>query len=615
MSANRPVLSRDSLYPILVGLVALTIFLPGIGWGLPSREDDRFLFGGRTPWTGQQIIELAGDLDAESGRGTDVDANPIAPSGEPIVLNETDQKRAEIVRRYRLMSHQPDEFINFKAIGEMARRRDADPRLYQYGGLWIYPLGGLLGAAHVAGLVELRGDMAFYLDRPEEFGKFYIVARLYSALWGAIGAGVVFVIVRRLTGDRFISFCAGLSFALLPVIVTAAHEAKPHLAGAVLVILAVVKADDYVRTGRRRDAIYSGMLCGAAGAMVISMLVSFVLLPVMGHLRWRRSVVGSRPQVDAVESDRDQALGRHDLTRSQGLLSTSLSLLMGFGLYALTNPYAIYHALFDRAVFASNISNSTAMYQARDLLGGTIDGLALMVIAAGTLFAVALVTAIVVFVVRRSRPGARAWLLITAAGAVLIYYLPLGAGKPPEYARFGIVPMTVLVVAYFAVVGRGLFPLPRQKQWLAVTGLVLATIAGVPYIANFVDDSGQRDTRLRAAEQIRRLAQESDVRALALGREPAPWSVPPFDLWEFKAVLGPTDAPRQHIQARVLETAYMQRPLSAIVFGRYVTPISWANKPVFVWDRPDHNDSGRGDQAGPGPSSGSGSSPASGTSP
>ena len=581
MASSARLPARDSLYPLLAGLVGLAVLLPGITWGLPSREDDRFLFGQRTPWTGQQIIELAGDLDSESGRGADVDANPLAAGGGPIIVNDTDQKRAEIVRRYRLMSHQPDEFINFKAIGEMARRRDGDPRLYQYGGLWIYPIAGLLGAAHMAGVVELRSDMAFYLDRPEEFGKFYIIARLYSALWGAIGAGVVFVIVRRLTGSAFVSFCAAVSFALLPVVVTAGHEAKPHLAGAVLVIWAVLKADDYVRTGRRRDALWAGVLCGAAGAMVISMVVCFALLPVMGHLRWRRALrVQASPPAGAGEAP-GGASSTLDITRGQVGIGTLIALLCGLLLYCATNPYVIYRGLLDRSVFKSNLGNSTAMYQSSDLLGGVANALVLFIIAAGALFTIAVALAIVFFMASRTRPGSRSWLLITAAVAVLAFFLPLGAGKPAEYARFGIVPMTVMLVAYFAVVGRGLFPLPRRRLWLAALGLILAVIAGTPYIANFVDDSGVRDTRLRGAALLKRTASDHAISTLRLAREPAPWSVPPFDLWQYTAVLGAGEEPRLAIGVQILEDRYSGGPRAPIVRGRYLTPMSWANKPVI----------------------------------
>ncbi len=562
-------LTRQRLLPLLAGVLSLVVFLPGINWGLPSRADDAFLFGERTPWSGQEIIDLAGGLDADSGRGADVDANPLDRSGGPIVLNDTDARRAETVRRYRLMSHQPDEFINFKAIAGMAQRRDGDPRLYQYGGLWIYPVAGLLGVAHVVDYVELRGDMAWYLDRPEAFGRFYVVARLYSALWGVVGTALVFVIVRRLTGGGFAPMCAAVAFALLPVVVTGAHEAKPHLAGAVLMLAAVLKADDFVQTSRRRDAVWAGVLCGAASAMVVSMVVAFAVLPVMAMLRARRD-----------RHARERAGGESSSPDLRAWLSALMALGAGVVVYAATNPWVIHHLLFDRDIFRSNISNSTAMYPAGDLVGGAASGVVLLALAVGTLFFFAIVFAGAVLLARRVRLGARSWLLLTAAAAVLIYFLPLGAGKPPEYARFGIVPMTVLLIAYFAVAGRGLTPLPARRRLICLLGTILVALAGVPYVVNFVADARPDDTRTRAARRIAERL-EGGATSLDLWAEPAPWSIPPFDLWAWQAVLNAEEGGAPDVRVEAVDA-----PISPeAITGPFITPVSWASKPFMIIDR------------------------------
>ena len=105
----------------------------------------------------------------------------------PIVMNETDAQRAEIVRRFRLYSCQPDEMITFRSLSRMKPGSgDFDPRFYQYGGLWVYPVGALLKAGSLFGIVTLRGDLAYYLDHPEQFARFYIVARLYAAQVGQL---------------------------------------------------------------------------------------------------------------------------------------------------------------------------------------------------------------------------------------------------------------------------------------------------------------------------------------------------------------------------------------------------------------------------------------------
>src|SRR5208282_5742476 len=73
--------------------------------------------------------------------------------------------RARILRRYRLYSYQPDEMISFRALGKMhPANLQFDPMLYQYGGLWIYPLGAIVKAASLVGFVTASSDPTFYLD-------------------------------------------------------------------------------------------------------------------------------------------------------------------------------------------------------------------------------------------------------------------------------------------------------------------------------------------------------------------------------------------------------------------------------------------------------------------
>src|SRR5687768_6086111 len=105
--------------PALALIVAATWFVLGINWGLPSRDVDAFLFGDPSQaWSGQRILELGGGWEQDANRGADVDRNPVASRDQPFVLNGTDAQRAEIIRRYRLFSYQPDEMLTFRALSQ-----------------------------------------------------------------------------------------------------------------------------------------------------------------------------------------------------------------------------------------------------------------------------------------------------------------------------------------------------------------------------------------------------------------------------------------------------------------------------------------------------------------
>jgi hypothetical protein len=508
-------------------LLALAWFCAGINWGLPSRGADAYLFGqGREPWTGKQILALAGGGAIDPNRGADVDLNPVVNRDQPVVLNDTDAKRAEIVRRYRLYSHQPDEMITFNALRQMdpgARR--LDPKLYQYGGLWVYPVGALLKLASLAGLVDVRADLAFYLDNPQAFGRFYVVARLYSALWGVVGVWVVYRIVRKIVGGMEMSAVAPLAaavlFATMPVVVNGAHEAKPHLAGTVLILLAVLAASDYVTTGRRRSWVAAGALCGAAFGMVLSALPVFVILPLMVLLR------------------------RGTAKRDRVVVAVT-SVVIGIDVYFITNPYVLIHLVRGGEALKSNLGNSAAMYSAGGSAGTLVD--AVLLIGEGTSYLLALAGAVAAAAlaaravrVRKDQSGAevarRAAGLLLAAPALLtlVQFVALGAGKPGEYARFGILPDTFLAIE--AVVAVVTFFRGARTRKIALGVLVGSTgLFGGTYLLRFLGDSVGPATRTRAAAEF---AQLLPGKAIAVEAEPAPYSLPPVNLFDRRVVLVP----------------------------------------------------------------------------
>ena len=168
MPSDRRSLSRiERTTLVVVVLLIAGISAVGIRWGLPTRATDPYLFGSGPVWSGEKIFRLAGAGGKFSPqRGADVDADPLALSLDtPTRLTATDEDIAKIYLRYRLYTYQPDEMITMMALAGMnPRQLDLDPRLYQYGGLFIYPVGALIGICDLLGLIDVRSNVAFYLD-------------------------------------------------------------------------------------------------------------------------------------------------------------------------------------------------------------------------------------------------------------------------------------------------------------------------------------------------------------------------------------------------------------------------------------------------------------------
>ncbi|MCH7702233.1 MAG: glycosyltransferase family 39 protein [Planctomycetes bacterium] len=599
---------------ILLGILLLyaATCVTAIDWGLPSARSDAYLFGSDEPWSGEKIYRLAGGWGfGDRQVAADVDLDPIQPTELPINLTATPEGVASIYLRYRLYSHQPDEMIVLRSLGGMRPKSlQLDPKLYQYGGLFIYPVGALVALCGQLGLVTVTSDVVYYLDHPDEFGALYIVARAYAASWGLLGVLVVYGIGRRL-GTEGTGCVAALLFALMPVVVCMSHEGKPHLPGAVLMLLAVWLAmrciEDArsvgdtqgptgmlarVTTGRRAWWLLC-VICGAAVGMVLSSAPILILIPLVAVLR-RGSRLTRKPKPTplAVES--------------------LVGLAVACGAYAATNPYVPFNLLFNPSVLASNFGNSVAMYELgragaglRRMLELTVEGATLPIVGLG-------LAAAVVAVLRRLSAS---WPLMVAGGAVAVQFILLGAGKPAEYGRFGVFPAAALAIGAACVLVRRWTRLREPVNWIPAWLVVLVVgYLGWQYqynfmVDSFLADSGAHHSRQQAAERAG-LA-DGRIHSFAVVAEPAPYCCPPANFARTEVWLLPhPDAHQRENYGRLIYTVDQPRRSwrlgdpGAALMGTYrrvvdvyqghalwdlysidrlpITPISWANKPVAV---------------------------------
>ncbi len=549
---------------LLIGVLVLSagVFTLGIDWGLPSSSVNRYLFGDRTPWTGQQIIDLAGGWDTDKNVGADVDRNPLDKRDRVIWLNETDAQRAEIVRRYRLFSYQPDEMITLRALSQIKPGSlQFDPKLYQYGGLWIYPVGAMLKAASIKwiGLIHLTPDLAYYLDHPEAFGRFYVVARLYSVLWGLIGVATVYSILKKLTADDWMSAIGSLGFALLPVVVCMSHEAKPHLGGAVLMLLAIRAAMAFVESGSTRLALLTGVLCGAALGMVPTSLPVFLILPAMVLMR---------------------PIGMGERVKLALLAGAA-----GVGVYAITNPYVLINLLLHRELLTSNAGNTGAMYAIHNLLGGAIN--AIRLVSEGSSMIVLIAGGIGWLTLHFSPPMLRRQLILLALPAIAITLIcaAVSAGKPGEFGRFFILPDVAMLIGVMVALGK----LPRQwnKRFVGIVVLLLIIQASKDYLRAFLEDSSERGSRIQLANELHG---RGGRHGIAMYAEPAPYCLPPINLFANRFLLQIDGLHRVEAGTNTViipvDRLEDVPPDTAIHENMSVTGsstrISWANKPFLA---------------------------------
>jgi len=554
--------------PLALILVAwLALDIPGIKWGLPSRASDQFLFSGTRAWDGRTIASLAPASPLGGQHAADVAAHVLDRS-RPQFLNATDAGRAQIALRYRLYSANPDEMITLRALAGMnPHAGDFDPRLYQYGGVWVYPVGALIA------LLPHTHDEAVNLDRPELFARFYVAMRAYSAIWAFIAAVFVWRLVQRFEPCPYgTPIVAAILFLAMPAVVSAAHDAKPHLAGVALTLIAIDLAADAIKLNRPRRLIAAGAACGLAIGAVLAAAPAIVLLAIAA---WQ--MPGRRARV------------------------LVWALLAAIGAYGLTNPYVVIHlcgGLGGMTLLRANLSNTAAMYQPAYLVSAA-GANALWLISEGTGRWVALIGIVAIagsfarFALGRTPAYVNmtlAFLIGLPAVAALIPFVLFAADKPAEYGRFALLIDTVLVVAAAKGVARLRFTRPA---W-CIALLIAQLIAGASYTVACVDDARGHGTRFACARELA-TAQRSGQTRLVVFAEPAPYCLPPVNLFDWNIELAARD---QTVDSLTWGVAVMpadhagaaEHPaLARRLLGFFVDPdhpLTWADKPFAVLELP-----------------------------
>ena len=511
----------------------------GVRWGLPTRAADRYLFSTTPPLTGAQIVARTGSgTRGNPAVGADVDTNPVQADAQPVVLNEIPARQAEIYRRYRLFTHQPDEMITLMALSGMhPGALKLDPRLYQYGGLFIYPVGGLIAAAAAAGWVDLDSDPAYYLDHPDSFGRFYIVARLYAAVWGLVGVWIVYRIASVLAG-AWTGVLAGGLFALLPVVVCMSHEAKPHLGGAVLMLAAVWFAMRALRRQSSWDWAGLYVCCGASVGMVLSSWPIGVLIPLVVGMH---CIQQHRRQINERTACREMVNYRPVFVRG-----VAGGLVIACVTYLVFNPYILINAIANRAVLASNFGNSLGMYDVSRIRAGGVRTLQLTLHGATVPVVLLGLAACAVAIRRRAWIGPVLWV---PAGLFVLQFALIGAGKPDEYGRFIVFPAAVLAIGAAIATASIIRRRRAVGAVILVTVLASCALADAGYLHAFRADANGQGSRAIAARQLAGMLARLTDPAVAVAVEPAPYSCPPLDFGTARVVLY-RSAPHQPVYQR-----------------------------------------------------------------
>lgn len=540
-------------------------------WGLPSTDIDPLLFPDGKPWPAERYQAAARVAELRSREaGADTDLNPLAARDRIVELTATEAQRAEILTRYRLYSRQPDEMITFRALQQMdPSSGDFDPKLYQYGGLYIYMIGGALKLASLLGVVHLTGDVSHYLTHPDAFGRFYVVSRVVSILFGAAALLAASFIGRR-AGGRCGAYGGILFLCATPTFLAGVLDAKPHMPSAAMILWAIAFALTYFQWGRTRDALIMGLFSGCAVAMVPTGAAAFALWP---GLLW-------------------YCTPRH----RKHVYDLSLALAVAAAVYVVTNPYVVWNVLSDGPAFWSNLNNSLAMYSMAELRPHPRVALYVARLVFETVgFGICLLGTLALLLQWRFP---REVPLASLPGVVLgIVFFAYAWGKPAEFARFFLVPGMLLGIIGAGGMGKEFIHNPRRSLLMLL--FCLWSMHTIGYVNAFAADAeGVNEARRLGGRFLAERMEPGD--AVGVLQEPAPYCVPPMDfatrrvLWMppvEPADLSPAALPTwlvftaddDEVHAGDWWQAHYERAARFPDARTRRSRITWANKPTFVY--------------------------------
>jgi hypothetical protein len=494
----------------LIVLVALCLYLYGIGSGVPDESRIKLVFSDRqvveqlTPFMNQSRDEIYQGLSynfqpqnyQERSVNVTIDGNQVAIS----------RTLLDAMRSYLLRSYDGDEQNVLVALSKInPAKLNFNPHFYSYGMPYIYFVGVGLKLADLFNWVALKSNTDYYYLHPGAMGNIFIAGRLVGVLGAVLAVLLMYFLGRKMLGGRAALIAASL-LAVTPGVVFWAHIVKLHVFCLWGVILAFYFATRLLNSDSIKAYIWAGLLAGIAtgidclcGFFVVAIPLAHVLRELSkGNNVWRASV-------------------------SLNCRKIYFSLILFVLVIIVCNPYMlicwkefygetrVVQGFFDPNFTIINFIN----YFSRIIR--TLVGTPLWLVVAGGLF-------YAIF--------SRKSINILILGTIIPFYLYMGA-TVTDFARQSIpcIPFLVLLAASFLDSA-----LSRKKVKFIIIPL-LAIIIAYNLLYCFAYD------RVFATKNVRTIAGEwivSNIKegaTIGMPDTPAPWRTPPINPLKYRLII------------------------------------------------------------------------------
>lgn len=510
------------LQSCIVLLGALT-FLPGLDWGLPSEERAALVLdpGQRNAAFYGKIADARRKIYERSGGNPNVELGRKLGLGEPLYPESFIVPEELLLLSYSsflVRSRDPDEQRSLAALAQIKPHRlQFNPHYFVYGGLYLYSLGGWLGAAHVLGAARLVSDITYYYGDPAAMARIYLAGRAYSVLFGLAMLVCLCRLGESLWGPTAGAAAAALA-ALMPAIIAQAHLMKPHLPGTFFSMLCLREGLAILEGAPMRRYLLAGVWAGAA--MSFNPIFAAFCGLAIGFAHLGAALPGTtgalqRRLLDAAVDRRFWA-----------------ALAVFLGVYLATNPYVIlawseYRAEiggYQLGTYRFGGLLNVLLYWLHPIRAGLGTGLwALGTVALGACLTWG------------GRPERYLSVVVLSTGIYLGLQLGPGASTP-ETARYflpGLAALSLVCVRAAALTAGRL----RRPAW-AAGALALLLMLPVPSawatLSSFLRDDPAGSPASEAGEWVRDNLPAGTAVAIVLQAMPHVYSEPPFPFSRYR---------------------------------------------------------------------------------
>ena len=195
-------------------------------------------------------------------------------------------------QRFMLYSIEADEMLSIIALSRIhPPTLQFDPHYYQYGGAWLYPLGGWFAFLKAVDLISVA-ELSVMLEDSDRMDSIYIWGRVFVLLSFIGSAILLYATLLRLTNPGVAAMILGI-YLFCPASLIMSQTMKPHWYGllwvnSALYVLVRSFQEDSLRNFRQ-IALAAFLALAVGSALTFSLFAVFVWLALASYTFYKKS--------------------------------------------------------------------------------------------------------------------------------------------------------------------------------------------------------------------------------------------------------------------------------------------------------------------------------------